>query len=101
MSLARWRRRRIDRSRKGCGIAQDKNTDKCRGNDSYAQGKKIFVDHASLDVALFERHVRVARLVNRVVGLSAHDAQWPPIDPGLQAAAASTVTSCMHRSLAT
>jgi len=46
------------------------------------------------DVALLEREVGVARTPGtRVVGLSAHDARWPPPNSGRLAGEAGTASS--------
>src|SRR6266478_6349722 len=74
-SLAGGRRRRIGGSGEIRGEAQNINANHQRSDHRQAESKKIAIDGLRLDVALFERDIRVARHLARVVGLSAHDAR--------------------------
>src|SRR5260370_1609642 len=88
-NLAARRRRRIGRSRKIQSEAEDVNSNQQSGYKRHAQGKKVPIDRPGLDIACFERDVRVARLLARLVRLSAHGAQWPPPVSGRRAGEAA------------
>ena len=93
MSLARWWRGRIGRSRVFRGEAKDVNANQQGSHDRQAEGEQLAINRSGLDVPFFERHIRVARLLARVVGLSAHDAQWPPPILGRPAGESGTASS--------